>query len=128
LEDRPQLNGNGIHVRRASLRAARECEATQPGKVPAGRPAASPSAGPCVGGAVAEPAGEPNKGQRLAGPLPGFYQLVTDWTGIAAVRKNEERKKHDRLSAFHQAAKDFTFTYKINSIKVNALRPGMIFC
>ena len=27
-----------------------------------------------------------------------FYRQVTDWTEVAAMRKIEERKKHDRLS------------------------------
>jgi hypothetical protein len=30
--------------------------------------------------------------------VPCVYQQVTDRTERAAVRKNEERKKHDRLS------------------------------
>jgi hypothetical protein len=58
---------------------------------------------PCVGlcasaGAVAEPAGEQNKRQRPGWPWPRFFTGAAGRTERAAVRKSEERKKHDRLS------------------------------
>jgi hypothetical protein len=49
--------------------------------------------------AVALPAGE-HKQRAAAGTVAaGFYQLAAGGTERAAVRKNEERKKHDRRPA-----------------------------
>ncbi|MCO5947701.1 hypothetical protein [Mucilaginibacter flavidus] len=91
------------------LRAACECEATRPGKA---RSFYQRRAAGCQSrmrgvvsrpGAVAEPAGGPNKRQRLQA-VTCFYRQVADRTEVAAMSKSEERKKHDRLSPLLPAA------------------------
>ena len=83
-----------------SSRAARECEATRPGEARQGDRAPAPM---CVG-FVLRPGGgcrarRRAKQKAASGLAPTcFYQQVGARTGKAAMRKNEERKKHDRLS------------------------------
>ena len=89
LEDSPQLNNNGLHVRGDFLLRSRcECEANPAGKSPeraTGRQSPDFSSG-----AVAEPAGEPNNwaAAGLAALLP-----VGDWTGVADREEERGRRK-----------------------------------
>jgi hypothetical protein len=103
-------------LRRASFfsRAARECEATRPGKARSfyRRRAAGRQPRLLPAGAVAEPQVSITKGSVRAGACPASIGGAGDRTERAAVRKNEERKKHDRLSAFYQAAEALFYSLK----------------
>jgi len=92
----------------------------QPGREkPEGRPGTSPAS---ISGAVAEPAGEQKQKAASGLAVTRFYQRVADRTEKAAVRKNEERKKHDRLSPLLPAGrKRFFIALKNNSTHKNVL-------
>ena len=76
---------------RGGLRAARECEATRPGKAPPSRGDRTPApcAGSCIGGAVAEPQASKTKGSVRAGACPAS-------TGGAGGQNGESCREEER--------------------------------